>query len=339
MPETDRKNLKWGRSALHSVEVLDGVGPDLAGRLESAGLGTVEELASVERSGLRGVAAAIDGLSERQLLENLLPQAWFHLLGEDGAAAAKALVDEEIDSYLRLLAVRTNRVVNLMGPEWDRDRAAQLQLEASRAMWCFQPLLLVADGDGKPVKGPRVQVGGVGLDRAEQTVERTGDANGWLLCPPLRRDRGHHLSVVAGRARRSVYVRPTATQVQRVNIRLTAKPRARLDESDAQVRTRLLTGRETLVFDPVTRSRLKPGTPMRVNRAQGDGVPLTGIHRRVEGNAIVVTRIEVAPEDLPKKAVAGSVVIVDDNGFRMARAAELKRLMEARGAKLAGVET
>ena len=75
----------------------------------------------------------VNGLTEHNLLDRFLPEARFHLLGDDGGELASALVSGGITSYVELFGVPTQRIANLGGDDWDRDRAAQLQLEAARA--------------------------------------------------------------------------------------------------------------------------------------------------------------------------------------------------------------
>jgi hypothetical protein len=324
---------KWGRSALHSVEELDGVGAQRAQQLAGIGLGTVEEFASLERAALGSAAAVVEGLSERQMMDNLLPQAWFHLLGDDGAAAAAVLVDAGIDNYVKLIAAPASRLDNLLGDDWDRDRVAQLQLAASRAIWCFQVLLQVFDKNGDP-RAPILQVGGSGFDGGARVVTRDGDEQGWVISPLLRRDRAHYLRVVVQSQGRSVYVRPKPSQVSRFTVLLARDPRS-IDEATLSPKPRLLSGMEIMITERSQLSELAAGTPLQVATIENDVASLLGLYRQLQGHSVVVPEVDVAAAALPQRAQAGSIVVVENQGgIRMARTQEKRAALAARGEDL-----
>jgi hypothetical protein len=322
---------EWGRSSLESVEHLTGIGPRLAGVLDGFGFGSVQELSGLHPGQADALAEVVAGVSPAGM-RRAVAEAAFHLVGSDGALLAATLVDNGITSLLELLAAPTQRVVNLGGGGWDTARAAVLQLDAARARLTFQVLLRVLDGDGAPVGLPRVEVADSGLADIRPVVMREGDDQGWVVTPPLRRDRVHHVFVVVSGHRRVLRVNAGFGPVQRRTMVLSAPPR-RGPVAPAQT---LVVGPAYPLVDEIGLGQAQDGQVFRVGPTQGAEVPLRAMVRSFVPGGVITEVMAVPTTALPAGSVEGSYVVVEAGALRAARDDERDDALRSRGGLLAG---
>jgi hypothetical protein len=125
-------------------------------------------------------------------------------------------------------------------------RDADLSLNGHRCRLTFATLLRVVDGEGSPQSRPRVEVADSGLADRRPAVTLRGDGQGYVVLPPLRRDRRHHVCVTVGGKRRSVWLTAPSTPLPRRTLRLSGSPRV---VPRTPGTTRILVGGLTFVSD------------------------------------------------------------------------------------------
>lgn len=322
---------EWGRSSLESVEHLSGIGPRLAGVLDGFGFGSVQELTGLRPDQADALAEVVVGVTPAGM-RRAVTEAAFHLVSPDGAALAATLLDNGITSLLELLAAPTQRVVNLGGGGWDTARAAVLQLDAARARLTFQVLLRVLDGDGTPVGLPQVEVADSGLADIRPVVVREGDAAGWVLTPPLRRDRVHHVFVVASGHRRVLRVSAGFGLVQRRTIVLSEPPR-RGPVAPAQT---LVVGPSYSLVNEIALGQASDGQVFRVGPTQGTEVSLRAVVRSFLPGGVITAVMPVPTTALPTGAAEGSYVVVQAGVLHAASDDQCEAALRSRGGLLAG---
>ena len=177
-----------------------------------------------------------------------------------------------------------------------------------------------------------MEVTDAGLADRRPTVVHVGDAEGWVLGPPLRRDRVHHLSLAAGGHRRSVLVRPGAPPIQRLTLRFSEPPRSAGVEQHAK--PVVLSGRLTFVAEEVPLARARDGEAFRVGRTEGGTTVLVGMNRLLAGMTVVTRTISVPVAQVPAGVAERDVVIVEGANLRKASQAETTQAMMARGGRL-----
>lgn len=320
---------EWGRSALTKVDSITGIGPRIAEVLADLGFGSVQALAALRPDQAESLADVVAGLSPAGM-QRSVAEATFHLLSPDGGLLAAALVEDGITSPLELLAAPTQRIENLT-PGWETARVAALQLQAARVGLTFQVLLRVLDGGGDPIARPRVEVANSGLADRRPVVAREGDDDGWVLTPPLRRDRAHRVFVLAAGFRRTLRVTADWGLVQRRTLVLSDPPRG----GPVTPERTLLVGPATYLLDEITMAQAVDGQVFRVGDTQQAEVPLYSAQRSYLPGGVITVVLRVPPTELPNGAVAGNYVAVEAGAIRPAGDDERDSALQARGGLLA----
>lgn len=327
--------MSGGRSELHPLESLSLVGPDRAVQFRALGIGSVEELVALGGPRAKEIATAVDGLSQAQFVELLLPEAWFSLLGDLGERGAAALVKAGITSYISLTDAPAGRIASALSslkPSPDAHECALFQLAAAKAMLTYRVLFQVRNGSS-PTPKPEVTVGGAGFDTSSRPVTVTGDREGWVLTPPLRRDRSHLVAVKGGRHIHSLVVTATsAAPIQTAFLSFSSPPKPAVRDQPGDP-VRMFSGWETQVTRSVaTTKRLKAGTPLIVSAPNEEGsYVLSSALREYQGGITLVTTVEVEKSALPSRVVAGDVVIVGSDGrLKKATSPQRRKILSAR---------
>jgi hypothetical protein len=242
------------------------------------------------------------------------------------------LVDDGIASPMELVAASTSRIVALGGDGWTTERALSLQLDAARSQLTFMVLLRVLDGAGKPVASPRLEVADSGLAQRQPVVQRRGDAEGWVLSPPLRRDRRHRLFVGAAGKRRMLLVSaPQSGAVLRRTLVLTPPLRRAPLRSQGNV----LVGPASYLFDEIPLSRAKQAEVFRVGEIADGKAVLRSVDRSFIPGGVVTRVVHVPADAMPRRAPEGEYVVVDAGRLRKATRGERDAALASRGGVVA----
>ncbi len=320
-----------GRAILQPVGNLSGIGPRLADALAGFGFGSVEEMAGLPREQADSLAEVVPGISPAGMRRAVV-EAAFHLLGVDGAALADRLMEDGITGPLDLVAMSTARIIDIAGDGWDTERALCLQLDAARSLMTFTVLLRVVDGTGKPVASPKLEVVDSGLAQRQPVVVRRGDADGWVLSPPLRRDRRHHLFISAAGKRRTLSVSaPPTCAVLRRTLVLASSPR----RAPLRSRGTVLLGPASFLFDEIPLSRAKSGQVLRVGETADGKIVLRSVDRSFIPGGVVTQVVHVPVDALPSRASEGDYLVVDSGSLRKASRRERDAALASRGGVVA----
>jgi len=308
------------------VADISGIGPRTAAALADADVGSLQELCALTAGEADAIADLVTGLS-RAGMHRALAEAQFHLLGDDGAHAAGALVQAGFDTLDALLAASTSRVQTLTG--LDEVRALALQVQAARTGLTFQALLRVVDASGAPIPRPALEVTDSGLAGRNPVAVREGDDEGWVLSPPLRRDRIHRLFVTVGGQRRMVRLVAPGSLVLRRTIVLADPPR----RSPMTPAKPLVLGRGHFLFEQVA----LPDCQDQVFRVGATDTGVTCAHavvRSVVPFGVVTGVLRLPAADVPGSE--GDYVTVDAGALRAASDAERDDALRSRGGALLG---
>jgi hypothetical protein len=227
------------------------------------------------------------------------------------------------------------QILSGLNPAPDESECAELQITAAKAMLTFRVLLHVTQAGG-PIK-PEVTICGVGFDPARRPETIEGDSNGWVITPPLRRNRMHLLSIKAGQYRRTLRISATGhAPVKKINVSFYQPPR--LPEQASNV-VRILRGDETIVSERIeSPARLAANAALLVGSKDDNGdYRLTNAQRILSAGVITVQTLNVAPSQLPQQIDVGDMVIYESGGmFRKATTSEWDSVMAPR-LKLQGI--
>lgn len=321
----------WGRLALKSVDDLNGIGPKMTAELGKLGLGTVEEIASLRPDRADAIADIVPGLS-RNDIRKAVAEAQFHLIGPEGRSIAAQLVESGITTLFDLIALPTQQVVTIGQAGWDLARAATFQLEAARESLQFITLLHLVDGQGVPIPSPKVEVIDSGLANRRPVTVREGDADGWIVVPPLRRDRRHMVSVIAASHRRTVLIDRPVGPVTIMRLRIVDPPKRRPTVPVIP----LVLGKSAFLFDEIDFADAEEGEVFRVGPTGSSQVRLLGLTRQILPVG-VVTRLVRAPKALlASGTIEGSYLTIENGALRLATTAESEAAGISRGGALAG---
>lgn len=315
----------WGRSALMPVTDLDGVGPRTGAALAELGLRSMQELSALTPEQADSVADLVAGLS-REGMRRVVDESQFHLLGQS-ADVAGALVAAGYRDLLALLAAPTSRIQDVTG--LDETQALALQVQAARTGLTFQGLLHVVDGAGAAIARPVVEVGNAGLGGHAPVATRTGDADGWVLTPPLRRDRAHRMHILADGHRRMVRLVAPGGLILRSTIVLQEPPR----RAPMQAQKPLVLGRGQFVFEDVAIADAE-GHVFRVGVTEGGQTSLHAAQRSLIPYGVVTGVLRLPAADVP--GTEGDFVCVDAGTVRPATDHERDDALLSRGGALIG---
>jgi hypothetical protein len=222
-------------------------------------------------------------------------------------------------------------VVNLAGTGWDRERAATLQLEAARHLLTFITLLRVTNADGVGKARVKVEVPDSGLADRRPATLHLGDGQGWVVLPPLRRDRRHHLVVIESGRRRSLWVTAPKAPVLRTTLRLGVPPRP--VASGSSTPTRVYSDGVTFVNEAIPLNKVRDGEVFEVIMTD-KGFDLVGVASSVH-SGVAVTRVATLPSDaLPGTIRPASFVTFADGVWRRSSVAEKRKALKSRGGAL-----
>lgn len=320
-----------GRAILQPVGTLSGIGPRLSDELARFGFGSVLEIASLDPERADALAAVVSGISPDGM-RRAVAEARFHLLGEDGAAVAAGLLDNAIARPMDLVAASTARIVAIGGDGWNTERALCLQLDAARSLMTFTVLLRVVDGAGKPVASPKLEVADTGLAQRQPVVVRRGDAEGWVLSPPLRRDRGHQLFVSASGKRRTLNVSaPPSSSVLRRTVVLATPPR----RAPLRPVGNVLVGPASYLFDEIPLSRAKDAEVFRVGEITDGKAVLRSVERSFIPGGVVTRVVHLPADAIPRRTLEGEYVVFDAGRLRKATRGQRQAALASRGGVVA----
>lgn len=318
-----------GRGSLQSVDQLAGVGPQLAQALAALGFASVEEISGLRPGQANALADVVPGIS-RQGMRRAVTEAALRLVSPDAASIAPTLIDEGITDVLRIVAAPTQTLVGIGGSGWNTERAALLQVDAARAQLTFRVLLRVVDDAGDPIAEPRVEVADSGLADRRPVVVGEGDVQGWVLTPPLRRDREHRVFVTADGCRRVLVVRAGFGPVQRRTLVLARPPRRLPSAIDHTV----LVGPATYLFDEITLGQAADGRVFRVGELGDTSVPIRSVTRTFTAGAVITEVAQVPISALPAGVREGAYVVVRAGALQAANDDERDAALCSRGGVL-----
>jgi hypothetical protein len=194
---------------MRSLELIDGIGTELANKLREHGVASVEELVAIRPVYAKMLASSINGISWKGLSHRFRPQAKFLIMENVTPEIAKALVEQGIRSYRDLVNTYADQLLGrLSEPVAGLSTEIEiLRLQVASAKAASEDNVIIKALDlttGKPIANATVFTRDGSHLASTATDAVKSDANGDIFIRGCAQGRSHTFMLTAPGYKRSV---------------------------------------------------------------------------------------------------------------------------------------